>query len=438
MGCGASKKQQPQKVTKKQTRPTRSKEETKEGETKDAPRKPVEKKSVPVKEPKPAPKPVEEIKEREVTKIVTPEAPSKVRNSPDRSEGPSTPQSIASASELAAKRLGIDPALLQPRRQADLQGRRRQEVAPKAAPPRTTTTTTTTTPTKEEPAKKEEEEEEEKDDEVASTEEETPEEDVDDALARINAIFHKPEKKPRVVKEESFSEDDEDDDAASEALARISHAIAKPSPMQQQRTVSEEDHLDPGVSALFAAVERHDYRAVRELIQGSVPVDARDPTLENYTALFVAAEEGDLMTMDVLLANGADVEARDNNGRTPMYAAAVAGQAKAVAHFIYKYHANPNVRNKAGRHVFWAACGLGRVDVADAILDSSARRGVWTIDIDAKDPCGANALDFAMQRRNKKVQAFLRRHDAHESTFATVKLAVNQYELLEQDLILAS
>mmetsp|Transcript_23890 Transcript_23890/g.94741 ORF Transcript_23890/g.94741 Transcript_23890/m.94741 type:complete len:516 (+) Transcript_23890:246-1793(+) len=247
--------------------------------------------------------------------------------------------------------------------------------------------------------------------------------------------------------QDSKENDDDDDDEVPETTSKKAKAAAPPAKvddtlaridalLKPQPKPAPKPKAPPDVEALFAAVERRDADRVVALLEHT-PVDSRDPRLDNYTALFIAAEDGDTAMVDLLMKRGADVEARDNKGRSPLFAAAVIGQAKVVDHLIVKWHANPDVRDRQGHHVFWAACAFQKLDAAAAVLDASARRGVWTVDLNAKDPKSKlNAYDWAVARGNTDVVAFLEKRGGAASRQGNVKQNAIQYELLELDKIL--
>uniref|UniRef100_A0A7S3JQG8 Uncharacterized protein n=1 Tax=Aureoumbra lagunensis TaxID=44058 RepID=A0A7S3JQG8_9STRA len=366
--------------------------ETKKAGLPPATRKSVPKTSVPIKQTSPPPtkkaKPaVEEKKQVESTnlqekKVVQEKKPiidkkKEVRSKPVE---PTPGMDMKAASAIAMARLGLDPTKL-------------------ATVPRNKNTVKPTSPEKKTRRKVEPEPiDVEQNDLIAETqlhgEEKKEEVEVDDTLARIDALLN------------------------------------------PKANVPKEAGAD--IRVLLRACEKNDVAKVAALIESGIDVNGKDPRMDNYTALFIAVEDGDTEIADMLIEAGADIEARDGKGRTPLFAAAVAGVAKMVAHLIIQHHANPNVRDSAQHHVFWACCALSQINAARALLDASNQRGIWSIDINAKDPCGLNALDFAKARGNQDVIDFLSQRGANESRSGNVKLSAVQYELLAVDNILKS
>ncbi|KAJ8605635.1 hypothetical protein CTAYLR_000118 [Chrysophaeum taylorii] len=194
----------------------------------------------------------------------------------------------------------------------------------------------------------------------------------------------------------------------------ISHQ-SRASPYQsrrERRSLSMSPNLaPPRVRALLSAAEAGDVLAVKRHLS-NIDVDVADPQ-DGYTALTIASEEGRLDVVAHLVERaGADVEKRDAVGRTPLYAAAVADQAKVVAYLV-RAGADPTVVDDDHRSIFWACCAVRARDAAVALLDSAAARAL-VIDIDARDPCGLTAVEFAANRGHATILQLLRQRGAVE------------------------
>jgi len=201
--------------------------------------------------------------------------------------------------------------------------------------------------------------------------------------------------------------------------------------------VEEERGDAVGIKALLRAVQENDVEAVGGLLK-EMDINSRDPK-DGYSALFVAAEEGHTDLAAWLVRKGAKVEAVDADGRTPLFAAAVANRPEVVDYLIREAGASSDVSNAAGRHVFWACCALDLVDVAAVLLDASAARGRKRIDINAKDPCGLSALDFAKRMNHHQTAAFLKHRGALDSRVkGQVSRLARDWEIRELDAIISS
>lgn len=188
------------------------------------------------------------------------------------------------------------------------------------------------------------------------------------------------------------------------------------------------------IQKLLSAVQDDDLDAVRRLLK-TVDVNARDD--DGYSALFVAAEEGLVDLTAWLVRHGAQLEAHDSEGRTPVYAAAVAGQADVVDYLVRQAGANADVANATGRHVFWAVAALELNEVARVLLDANAATGNKRIDINARDPCGLTALDFARAMHHDATAQFLKDRGALDfHTNNDVTRLARDWEIRQLDAII--
>lgn len=202
-------------------------------------------------------------------------------------------------------------------------------------------------------------------------------------------------------------------DSATSTPEKMS-TVSTPSPASStrrgRRASPDAPEPPPKVQALLAAAENGDLRAVASMLE-TVDVDSRDP-YDGYSALTIASEEGRLEIVQYLLQHGANLHQRDAVGRTALFAAAVADRARVVAYLVDK-GADPRIVDNEGRSVFWACCAVHASDAAVALLDAAKSKGI-RIDIDARDPCGLSAVEFAAHRGHADILQLLRQRGAKE------------------------
>lgn len=190
--------------------------------------------------------------------------------------------------------------------------------------------------------------------------------------------------------------------------------VSTPSPASStrrgRRASPDAPEPPPQVQALLAAAENGDLPTLASMLE-TVDVDARDP-YDGYSALTIASEEGRLEIVQYLVRHGANFHQRDSVGRTALFAAAVADKARVVTYLVDK-GADPRIVDNEGRSVFWACCAVHASDAAVALLDAAKAKGV-RIDIDARDPCGLSAVEFAAHRGHADILQLLRQRGAKE------------------------
>jgi ankyrin repeat protein len=155
-----------------------------------------------------------------------------------------------------------------------------------------------------------------------------------------------------------------------------------------------------------------DWKKVKELLKDNPDLalskDEADKTLLHY-----ASTQGETDVVEFLLAHKAEVDATNNNGETPLHAAASSK----------KYTAESSVSVAKGSGLSKATNGTTlpaiiyqRVieeehpldkDVAGILLAKGA-------DVNAKDKAGKRPLGEAVSCDNKNVAEFLRQHGGHE------------------------
>ncbi len=127
---------------------------------------------------------------------------------------------------------------------------------------------------------------------------------------------------------------------------------------------------------------------------------ADDSTSGREERLLRAARQGDLKTVSSLLDFGADIEtANPGNGWTPLFWAAVKGNAPAIRLLLAR-GARIEARDTRGLTPLMAAARWGKTDGVAALLDGGARIG-------AVDQNGWNALMWAAFKGQSDMAAFL-------------------------------
>ncbi len=104
--------------------------------------------------------------------------------------------------------------------------------------------------------------------------------------------------------------------------------------------------------------------------------------------------------MRLLLGRGAAINVRQVEGRTPLYQAALLGNATPIVKLLLAKGADPNVAMANGRTPLMAAAARGDVEAMTVLLDAKAL-------VDAKDGAGETALILAAADGNPKAVGLL-------------------------------
>ena len=146
-------------------------------------------------------------------------------------------------------------------------------------------------------------------------------------------------------------------------------------------------HRDDGKTPLHSAAWHGDLEVVRVLLDYKVDVRARD--VDSWTVMHyvshgpyysssVKPHYGPQLLADVarlLLEHGADVNTRDDEGTTPLYAAAKNGRVQ-VVHVLLEQGANVGAEDNQGKTPLHGAAEYGTVEVVRMLLEHGANVGV--------------------------------------------------------------
>ncbi|MCR9248292.1 MAG: ankyrin repeat domain-containing protein [bacterium] len=189
------------------------------------------------------------------------------------------------------------------------------------------------------------------------------------------------------------------------------------------------------IGRLNAALAGGDEREIVRLLALGLDLNRRDE--DGQTPLAAAAIAGRLADMDTLLTGGARLERKARRGMTPLLAAIEAGQEDAALRLLDR-GASVTAVDKNGEGVLlWAAFNgldgvaaralqLGAVvdhqayDGTTALMDASRRGYIALVrrllaagaDPNVRDKAGRSALAYAVEKGHDDVAALLRQHGA--------------------------
>jgi ankyrin repeat protein len=132
--------------------------------------------------------------------------------------------------------------------------------------------------------------------------------------------------------------------------------------------------------ALLYRSEEGDIQAIRTLLEGGAPPDARDPA--GRTPLMLAVIHGHPAIVELLIAQGAGVNVQNRAGLTPLMLAAINNHA-AVLRTLLDRGAELDARTKAGWTALTYAAWRGYPDIVRLLLARGADPNVtdrqgWT------------------------------------------------------------
>jgi len=142
-----------------------------------------------------------------------------------------------------------------------------------------------------------------------------------------------------------------------------------------------------GLSLPYLAASAGRTDLTKKLIE--LKVDVNKPIKGGWTPLMIAAAEGHAETVSALVESGADVNAANALGRTALMFASSYGFL-AIVQNLLGHRADPNIvpRDSTGWTALMAAVHNGHIEVIRALLDHRA-------DVSIKDKQGQTALAWA-------------------------------------------
>ena len=158
-----------------------------------------------------------------------------------------------------------------------------------------------------------------------------------------------------------------------------------------------------------ASLELNEAAAAGDLARVKQLVDA-DPSLaksfspDGFPVLALAAVFGNFEIAKYLHAKGGDVNAVSTNGSGyNALTGAVASGHTEIVKWLLENGAEPNYRYANGYAPLLTAAANGHLEILKALLAHGA-------DLHAKTNDGKNAISFAVERKHKEVEAFLRQN----------------------------
>lgn len=152
-----------------------------------------------------------------------------------------------------------------------------------------------------------------------------------------------------------------------------------------------------GLTALAHVAKRGDLGSVERLIPLS---DVHCPAFSCRAPLCFASSQGHEDIVHELLSAGAEVDATDEEGRSPLQLASLAGHVRAVKALLRAGGSATHAGEEDGRTALHRAASRGHVDVVNMLLKARA-------DLSAVDAWNHTALDLAEQMDHADVASAL-------------------------------
>ena len=152
-------------------------------------------------------------------------------------------------------------------------------------------------------------------------------------------------------------------------------------------------------SPLHLAVKHRDMHEVQRVLQsGAVHVNALDQ--EGYSALLIACQLGFFEGAAELVAAGAEINQWQQDGGTPLIAAAWRKDAPLARMLLESGRCDPNFPHRDGLTALQTAAFVNAVDVVELLVDFGA-------DVNATRNDGVTAIIFAASEGHQQIVHFL-------------------------------
>ena len=147
-------------------------------------------------------------------------------------------------------------------------------------------------------------------------------------------------------------------------------------------------------SPLIDAVKKQDVQAVRALLKQKVDVNATEA--DGFTALHWAAQRNDLQLVELLAGAGANAKASTRYNITPLYLAAVNGNARDDGAPAERWRRPERASREEGQTMLMTAALSGKADAVRLLLTRGAK-------VDTKEPYrGPDRADVGGGRRQHR------------------------------------
>ena len=158
---------------------------------------------------------------------------------------------------------------------------------------------------------------------------------------------------------------------------------------------------DDGTALMLAAAEGH-VEAAGALLEGGADVEQEDNVGMN--ALMYAAEKGKAGVVKLLVEKGANIAHRSGCGATPLMSAAKGGDIS-IFQFLLDHNANMQEKGKTGWTPLFYAAFYTQAAMTEYLISKGADPNVYVEGV-------GTALDAALENRNSRIIAILKKHMA--------------------------
>ncbi|MBR1825795.1 MAG: ankyrin repeat domain-containing protein [Alphaproteobacteria bacterium] len=150
-----------------------------------------------------------------------------------------------------------------------------------------------------------------------------------------------------------------------------------------------------GLVPLLYAAQKHNFEAVRQLIEHGAQIDAQDQN--DNTALTYAVIDGDIATIRFLLENKAKTNIRNKKGVTALLYAAKHNNLAAVK-LLVEHGTNINEHDKNGNTPLHYSIPNNNAEMAEFLLAHEAKTDIKNVD-------GLSVLNICAQKTYKKTKS---------------------------------